>query len=475
MRARLVRVGGAQVDPIELGGPAVGVIEAQQQLEHGGLSRARRADQRDGLAGLDAEAETLERRDLGARRIVERDVVELDRAGRRLGQRSRLRRRGDLRLRRQQLDQPPGRPRRALHLTDHLAQRADRAGHHHGVEDEGRELAGADPAGDDVVAADPQDRADGAEHGDDDDGAEQGVHPHPPDGGGEGLLDPHAEAAALVRLAAERLHRAHRADGFVDVGGDVGDLVLAQPRQTPHAAAEEDQRQHDAQHDQEHHASQLRAGDRQQDRAANQQQQVAQRHRRGGAEDRLQHGGVGDQPRQDLTRPGGLEEGRAEADDVAVDGAADVGDDALADPRDEEVAAVAGGGEQGDNAEHDDQRLVEQRRNGAAKALVDQPAQPEAEGEHRARRGSQRDQRPGDRQLVGLEEANDLAELAEIAARRPVARRGGGALGAVAHHRPVPPAGEPARWLKTGVGPGLGALRRLGSTVMRCALRRCAA
>ena len=59
------------------------IVEAQQQLEHRGLAGAGGADQRHRLAGFTAQRESPQRRLRRARRIVEGDVVELDRRLRR--------------------------------------------------------------------------------------------------------------------------------------------------------------------------------------------------------------------------------------------------------------------------------------------------------------------------------------------------------------------------------------------------------
>ena len=60
--------------------PVGRIVEAQQQLERRALAGARRPDERDGLAGLDRHREVVERRALGARRIAEPHVLELDAA-----------------------------------------------------------------------------------------------------------------------------------------------------------------------------------------------------------------------------------------------------------------------------------------------------------------------------------------------------------------------------------------------------------
>ena len=55
-------------------------------------------------------------------------------------------------------------------------------------------------------------------------------------------------------------------------------------------------------------------------------------------------------------------------------GAADIGDDALADPGDEIKAAERRTGEQDDNADKDKNSAVERRRVGALESVIDEPA-----------------------------------------------------------------------------------------------------
>ena len=263
------------------------------------------------------------------------------------------------------------------------------------------------------MAADPQHRADRAEGQHDDHGGQHGAHADTRNRGGEGVLDPVGEAAPLKRFVGEGLHRAHGGDGLIDMVAGVGDAVLAVARQAAHPAAEDDDGQNNQRHDQHHEPGQFRAGHGEQHRAADQHQDIAQRHRDGRAHDHLQHRGVGGQARQDFAGAGDLEERRAQADDMVVDRAAHIGDDSLADPGDQIEAPVTGRRQQGDDSEHDPQGLIEQVRIAAAKAVVDQPAQAEAESQHRARRRGQRQTCPGDGQFIGGYKADQFAKNAD--------------------------------------------------------------
>ena len=67
----------------------------------------------------------------------------------------------------------------------------------------------------------------------------------------------------------------------------VADAVLRGARQAPHAPPDDDDRQDGQRHTTRHQAGQPRVGDDQQDQAADHQQEVAQRLRHAGADDRL--------------------------------------------------------------------------------------------------------------------------------------------------------------------------------------------
>src|SRR5467141_4047444 len=82
------------------------------------------------------------------------------------------------------------------------------------------------------------------------------------------------------------------------------------------------------------------------------------------------------EPRQDIASAVDLEISRTQRDDPVEHGAADIGDDALADPGDELIAATRRTGEQDDNADKDKNSAVERRRVAALEAVIDEPAQP---------------------------------------------------------------------------------------------------
>ena len=76
--AHVPRIRVAHVDAVDAHRARLRIVEAQQQLEHRRLARARRADQRDVLAGGHLEREVVERRGVGPRGIAEAHAVEGD-------------------------------------------------------------------------------------------------------------------------------------------------------------------------------------------------------------------------------------------------------------------------------------------------------------------------------------------------------------------------------------------------------------
>jgi hypothetical protein len=90
-----------------------------------------------------------------------------------------------------------------------------------------------------------------------------------------------------------------------------------------------------------------------------------------------------------------LEIGRAQRNDPVEHSAADIGDDALADPGDEVEAAKRRTGEQDDDADKHKNSVIERRCVGALEPVIDEPAQPLTEPQHGRRGGEQSQHRSG--------------------------------------------------------------------------------
>ncbi len=109
---------------------------------------------------------------------------------------------------------------------------------------------------------------------------------------------------------------------------------------------------------------------------------------------------------------------------------ADVRHHALAEPGDEEEAAVGRDGQHDDDAEQREQRLVQEAGVALGEAAVDQPAQTRAHHQHGAGGDGERHQRADDLQAVGRDEAQDMAQLADI-----LGGRGLGSFSRTGRHR----------------------------------------
>ncbi len=160
MAAPLARVEGADIVPIDADDAELRVVKTQQQLEEGGFTGTAGADDGHRLARLDAEADIAQRGDVGARGVMEGDMLERQARLRFFSEAVRLRRGGDGGGQLHGFHQPLGGTGGALQLADDIADRAEGAGDDHGVENERREVAGAEAAGNHILPA-------GVEHGDD--------------------------------------------------------------------------------------------------------------------------------------------------------------------------------------------------------------------------------------------------------------------------------------------------------------------
>ncbi len=199
-----------QGQAVQRDAPRGRIVEPQQQLQHRGLARARRADQRDRLAGLDGEADPVQRRDRRARRIAKGHVIEGDPPAHRRPGGARGGRIAHLVLGLQQLHQPLRRAGRALDLAPDLRERRDPAGDHHRVDQELRQLADRHPARGDVARADPQHPDDPCEDEEDHDHRHHRARADPLARAVVGPLGQVAEASAHAPLGGEGLHRLHR-------------------------------------------------------------------------------------------------------------------------------------------------------------------------------------------------------------------------------------------------------------------------
>ncbi|MND85550.1 hypothetical protein D3C80_774810 [compost metagenome] len=184
--------------------------------------------------------------------------------------------RNNLAARRQQFGNPLGRTGRPLQLTDHFAEGAESTADDQAVEHEGRQLTAGNTPGDHIHATDPEHHPDSAKHQHDHQGDQPGALEDALARHSKGRLDGCAESLLVTGLVVVGLHGLDLAQGFSHVAADVGDPVLALPRQAAHASAEnQDRRQHQRQ-GQHHDTGELGVGDKQQDDPAQHHQGIAQ-------------------------------------------------------------------------------------------------------------------------------------------------------------------------------------------------------
>ena len=346
------------------------------------------------------QSDGFQRRRVGPRRVMKGHRGEVDLAAGRRREFDRIRRRRYVGHDRQDFQQPLGRPGGALQIAIDLADRADRAGDDHREEDELGKLATGDFTDQHIAPADPQHQGDRAEHADHHQRGQHRPCPHPAHRDRECVVDPIAEARAVDGLVGKRLHRADRVHRFLDVAADIGDAVLGRARQPSHPAPEYDNRQHHQRHQNEHNGGQFHAGDRQHHRAADEHQHVAQGDRRARAHHHLEQGGVGGQAGENFSGLGGLEKTRRQTDHMVIYVAADIGDHALADPRNEIETGIGCRREHQNHAEKRQQRAVEQGRVAGGEALVDEISQADAERQNRRRGDGQGEDRAEDTPMI---------------------------------------------------------------------------
>ena len=404
-----LRVGGRERHAVEADAARLRIVEAQQQLEHRGLASAGGADQRHAFARRDGEAEVGQGRRVGSRGIVEVHAREGEGAARPCGQRLGVRRHAHIGLRREQFQQALGGAGGALQFAPGFRQGADGAAHQGRVEDKGGELPGADLAGEHVVAAHPEDEGDGAEHQHQDDDDERGAVADAGERGGEAAFHERGEIAPVGVLVTVGLHDADLVDGLVDAVAQVGDAVLADAGEAPHAPSEQHDGHHHQRHAPQHQQGQLQVGGEQHGQPADQQQDVAQGDGEARADGVFDQRRVGGQARDHRTGAALLDIRGRQRQQVVEDAPAQVGGDALAEPRDIVEAQVGGRREQGDDAEHGHQRAIEPGRVAGGEAPVDHGAQALAHAEHRRRRDYQGNGCEYHAAAVGLEQGRDDA------------------------------------------------------------------
>ncbi len=235
------------------------------------------------------------------------------------------------------------------------------------------------------------------------------------------ILDRRVEPVRVDLLQREGLHRLHGVQRFVGDAAGVGDAVLRRARKPAHAAAQHDQRHDD--HRDQHHQDRpvsLRLVTRQHHEAADQREGGAQRDRKVDARDRLHQRRVRRQAREHLADAGDLEERRVHADDARVDGRAQVGHDALAEPAHEVEAQRREHAEDRRRRQERDEVLVDRVAALRRDPVVDQVTQRDRQGQHRGGCHQQGEERQHQDAAVGAQVRHQRPQGAERTRLRAV-------------------------------------------------------
>ncbi len=199
------------------------------------LARRGRTDQRDGLAALDREVESVEHGRPPP--VAEGHPLEAHRA-RAVGQRTGVRNVGDRGIGREdRVDATRGRGR-AGQLADEHADHAQRPDQHDHVEVRRDDVADREVVVQHLVAAVPEDADEPERRQQVDERHEVGAQPRAVHRAVVDAVGLFREPTALQALDAETLHDAHTGDALLDDARDVGELLLQLHADRVHAVVE---------------------------------------------------------------------------------------------------------------------------------------------------------------------------------------------------------------------------------------------
>ena len=159
-------------------------------------------------------------------------------------------------------------------------------------------------------------------------------------------------AAGAERFGDERLHDPHRRQALGCEGGRLREPVLGATGTLPDRAPRRIQRQHDERDRGEHEGREFGAGDHHHRDRADEQEKIAQRHRRRGAEGRLELGRVGGQARGDVAGLLAVEKARIKPGEMGEEIGAKVGDHPFAERHHQIVTGAGREREHCDDADH---------------------------------------------------------------------------------------------------------------------------
>ncbi len=320
----------AQVDAVQPDGPALRVVEAQQQLGGRRLARPALPHQGDRLAGLGAEGH-VEQRHPGRPGVAEPHPVEGHRSVGPAGA-QRDRRIGHLRLLVEQFDDPLGGGRGGVEAVAEPRDPPDRAVQPAQQSDEDEEFAEAQPAVDEFPGAQPEhdQRADQLQHLHD--RREQRPQPGRRHRRPEPRQALPAEAFLLPVLPVVRLHQRDVAQRLLGHRAHRAAAPPPLPRRRLHQRREAPRREPEHRRDHEGHRGEVPAQVEQHAQEDGQLGDVRDRVEHAREEEGLDRLDVRSQPRQDVAEPPPLEEAQRKALQVPEHVRAQGEQEALADP-----------------------------------------------------------------------------------------------------------------------------------------------
>ena len=432
MRAQVGGIERADVDTVVEDAAHRRIVEAQQQLEQGGLAGARRPDDGHGFTRPDREREVMQRTILAARGIGKDDAIEGQRT---FGLGGKFGRRGgsdDLRLHRQKLADAARRAGGRDDLAPDFRELAERTGTEHRVEDKLRELTTAHPSCEDIVGAEPQHGDDAGKDQHDHDAGERRAGRDRLGRGGISALDRVAEPIGGHPLSVVGLHGADGAEALRGIGGGVGQRILRRARALADGATRCDERQDDDGQDHEDEGGKPGARPEHQRERAGEQEEVAKHQGRGRAERRLQLRRIRRETRDQFADPRAVIEYGIEPREMAEDVGPQVRDDPFAEGHHQEVTRARGHSQHGDDRQHGQEIRVDERRLVRGEAEVDDPPDRHRDHEGRGRSGGQRDECAGYAPPVADRVGKDRQQGAEIGTSALRFDRGRGE-GGIAH------------------------------------------
>ena len=309
-------------------------------------------------------------------------------------------------------------------LAPDLRYLAERTRAEHGEQHELRQRAAGHAVVDHALGAEPE------HHDDAGKGEEQRRHRDEGAGLGHlarglvGAVGGEPEPVRGKSLGDERLHHPDRAEALARKRGGVGERLLRGARALAHAAARRVERQDDHRNRQQDKGRKSWAGRDHHRGRADEQEEVAQRDRRGGAERRLQLRGVGGEARDDLAGLFLVEEARIEPRQMREQVAAQIGHDPLAERHHEIEPRPRREREHGDHPDHRDEIVMDEPDAPFREAVVDHAANREGDGERGGRSHEEGDQRERYPAAMAQRIGQEGLERAERSAR--LGRRGGG-------------------------------------------------